>query len=214
MGQGVSGASWLAGAVLAGGASTRMGCDKASLRLPDGTTWLENAWQLVTALGRPCWVACGSRPRPGYACLPDARAGLGPAAGVVAALVAARAAGARALLVVPCDAPRMRSDLLARLVKAAPEAGMGASQKGGALATVFRSPRGMPEMLVGVYRVAALPVLEAGLKAGERALHRLVPPERRIHVPYCPDEAPCFLNANTPAEAASFARLPETFGNF
>lgn len=184
-----------AGAVLAGGRSTRMGADKAEIEI-FGESMLARAWRLASGLVAPAWVCCSPlRTRPGYPCLADAREGEGPARGVAGALLAARAHGAGRVLVLACDLPRMTRDLLVRLLEApAPE---------DALATVYAdAATGRAEMLVGVYAVAALPYLQSGLAAGERSLFRLIPAERLDKLPYGPDAAPLFLNCNTLADLA------------
>ncbi|WP_165078349.1 MULTISPECIES: molybdenum cofactor guanylyltransferase [unclassified Desulfovibrio] len=189
-----------AGAVLAGGRSTRMGTDKAAIAL-SGETLLARAWRLVAGLVAPAWVCCApGRPRPGYPCLVDEMEGEGPARGVAAALHAAQGHGARRVLILACDLPLMTRELLAALL--APRA------TPGALATVYASAAtGRAEMLVGVYAVAALPYLQGGLAAGERSLFRLIPPERLQRVLYPPSAAPHFLNCNTEADLARLRGL-------
>lgn len=184
-----------AGAVLAGGRSTRMGTDKAAMAL-DGETLLARAWRLVSGLVAPAWVCCApGRPRVGYPCLADAREGEGPARGVAAALEAARAHGAGRVLILACDLPCLTREVLVRLLDAPAPAG--------SLATVYASAAtGRAEMLVGVYAVAALPGLLAGLARGERALYRLLPPGRLARLPYPADAAPLFFNCNTRADMA------------
>ncbi|MBD5538872.1 MAG: molybdenum cofactor guanylyltransferase [Desulfovibrio sp.] len=184
-----------AGAVLAGGRSTRMGTDKAEIEI-SGETLLARAWRLVTSLVRPAWVCCSPiRPRPGYPCLVDAAEGEGPARGVAAALEAAQERGAGRVLVLACDLPRLTRKPLADLLDApAPP---------DTLATVYAgAATGKAEMLVGVYAVAALPLLLAGLTRGERSLFRLIPPQRLQRLPYGPDAAPLFLNCNNKADLA------------
>lgn len=184
-----------AGAVLAGGRSSRMGTDKAEIAI-SGETLLARAWRLVSGLVAPAWVCCApGRPRAGYPCLMDAREGEGPARGVAAALESADEHGAERVLVLACDLPRLTRKLLAALLDA--------PARDDILATVYADAKtGRAEMLVGVYAVAALPYLRAGLGRGERALFRLVPRERLQKLPYGPDAAPLFLNCNTTADLA------------
>lgn len=191
-----------AGAVLAGGRSSRMGADKAEIVI-SGETLLARAWRLVAGLVAPAWVCCApGRTRPGYPCLPDAKEGDGPARGVAAALEAARAHGATRVLVLACDLPRLTRELLVALLAAPPEPHT--------LATVYSDAlTGRAEMLVGVYAVAALPCLEAGLARGERSLFRLLPRERLRKLPYGPDAAPLFLNCNTAADLARLRGMEE-----
>lgn len=97
------------GAVLAGGQSRRFGSDKAEALL-DGERLID---RVVAALGPQvdAVILCGRAPG-----LPDRPAGgLGPLAGLNAALHHARAHGFDAVLSVPCDAPYLPHDLLAIL---------------------------------------------------------------------------------------------------
>lgn len=184
-----------AGAVLAGGRSTRMGTDKAEILL-GGESLLARAWRLVTSLVAPAWVCCApGRPRPGYPCLVDEKEGEGPGRGVAAALQAAQGEGAQRVLILACDLPLLTPELFATLLDA--------PARPGSLATVYASAAtGRAEMLVGVYAVAALPHLLAGLAAGERSLFRLIPAERLARLTYGPEAAPLFLNCNTRADLA------------
>ena len=100
----------VAGVVLAGGLSTRMGHDKARLRLhgPDKPDLLARTHALLADLLPLCWVSCrADAPRSGYECLFDAKPGQGPAAGILAALRAAQAQGFAAVLALSCDMPLM-----------------------------------------------------------------------------------------------------------
>lgn len=99
------------GAVLAGGESRRFGSDKA-MALLRGKPLIEHAIAALAAqtdavivVGREHddWVP--DRPAPG----------LGPLGGINAALHAAAARGFAAVLTVPCDAPWLPEDLVARL---------------------------------------------------------------------------------------------------
>lgn len=116
--------STLAGVVLAGGASSRFGRDKAEE--PYGDRKLID-WS-IAALDPFCatlFVAgrahatresVADRPRPG----------LGPLGGLAGALTAARARGYDRLLSLPCDTPRLPAGLLAHLA-ASPSAAFVAS---------------------------------------------------------------------------------------
>jgi len=103
------------GVVLAGGRSSRMGRDKATLRLPGGTL-LDHMLGLLRAVGLEDCVVSGSYP--GYRCLPDLLPQLGP----VAALHAlATALPDQRLLIVAIDTPLLPSDALQALLITEPD---------------------------------------------------------------------------------------------
>ena len=101
------------GVVLAGGASTRMGSDKAIIDVA-GRPMIDH---VTSALSEVCTdlVVIGRRGElNGIPCVPDDHPGrLGPAAGVATAL---RVADGRAALVVAVDQPFLRTETLRKLV--------------------------------------------------------------------------------------------------
>lgn len=146
------------GVVLAGGASRRMGRDKAELFL-DGRTLAERAADLLAGVCPEVLVADRGRAlvagRPSIADGP----GQGPAAGL---LGAAAARPGREIVVLACDLPAVPGTLLAALAR--PSA---------ADCTVPRSRHGL-EPLVGRYGPAALAALGRQVAAGELSVHRLL----------------------------------------
>lgn len=101
------------GAVLAGGASTRFGSDKA-LALFAGKPLIEH---VIAALVPQVsdLVMCG-RDYPGFARVDDLPvAGLGPLGGLCGALAYAADHGFKAVLCAPCDMLGLPADLVARL---------------------------------------------------------------------------------------------------
>lgn len=150
------------GLLLAGGRARRFGADKRRASI-DGRTLAERALHLLRgAVDGDVFVAGrGAFDRPIRALLvEDAAQGAGPLAGIVAAL----GRSPFGVLVLPCDAPLVRSDTLAAVVRAALRRGR---------TVVARSPRGL-EPLVAFYPRSALPLLSASLSARHCALHRLV----------------------------------------
>ncbi len=97
------------GAVLAGGASTRMGSDKASV-VVDGQTMLQRVSSALSAVF-PRVVVLGDE-RTGFECWPDAVPGGGPLAGIVSALTRMEE---ERVLVVAVDQPFLRAETLASL---------------------------------------------------------------------------------------------------
>jgi len=134
------------GAVLAGGASRRFGSDKAMADL-GGRTLLARA---VDSLSGLCeYVVVVGRETAPAPTLPDwPRPGMGPLAGIAAALHLARDEGYAAVLTCPVDTIGLPDDLLARL--------------GPAPACLADQP------VIGLWPPAAIDRLEAILTGGER----------------------------------------------
>lgn len=138
----------LHGLVLAGGRSTRMGRDKATLAY-HGRSQLETAWALLAPRVASCFVSVrpdqvGDPLRAQHPQIVDGPEGAGPAAGILAAQ---RAHPSAAWLVLACDLPFLDVGTLDALL---------AARDPGKLATAFRSAHdGLPEPLCAVYEPAA-----------------------------------------------------------
>jgi len=149
----------LRGLVVAGGRSERLGRDKAAVEL-DGHTLLERAVAALATVTADVRVAV--RPdqleeplRRGFRLVPDAGAGMGPAAGILAAHVAEPAA---AWLVLACDMPRAGAAVLAALA---------AGRDPARAATAFRAAAdGLPEPLCAIYEPATLAAFRRHVAAG------------------------------------------------
>jgi molybdopterin-guanine dinucleotide biosynthesis protein A len=97
------------GVILAGGASTRMGSDKALVEV-DGEPMIERVARTLNLVCEDLLVVGRHGVLAGVPCVPDDHPGrLGPAAGVATAL---RAAAGRAVLVVAVDQPFVRVETL------------------------------------------------------------------------------------------------------
>jgi len=150
----------IAGAVLLGGASERMGEDKARLPL-HGQTLAARSATLLASLFEEVLLVGGEPPSgaPGRAVAdpPGPRCAL---RGLVAAL---EAASAPRVLVVATDLPGLTPDLLLALV-ALPEADV----------ALPRTAAGLEPLCALYRRDAALPAARARLAAGKLALHDLL----------------------------------------
>lgn len=111
-----------AGIVLAGGASRRMGCDKARLAFGDGTLLDHSVRRLREAGADPVFV---SGDRPAYASVPDRRPGQGPLGGIASVVSARPDLRDRVMVVVPVDTPYVSASALRRLASACRQ-GLGA----------------------------------------------------------------------------------------
>lgn len=149
------------GAVLAGGAGSRLGGGKATVSLA-GRALVE--WPLAALRAAGIEAAVVAKPDTelpalarGVAVVREAGEPRHPLLGIVTAL---RHAGGRPVLVVACDLPLVAPALLAALA-AAPER------------LVLAAPGGEPQPLLGRYSPALLPRLEAAL-ASQEPLRRTV----------------------------------------
>src|SRR4051794_39992934 len=147
-----------AGFVLLGGQSSRMGQDKALLRL-DGTN-------LVLVVARAVAAAAGSvtfigDPQKygdlGHRISPDLFPGCGPLAGIHAALTVSPAEWN---LVVACDMPDVYPEFLMQLLETA--------ETSGADCVLPAGDSGRPEPLCAVYHRRGLEVIQRALESGVR----------------------------------------------
>ena len=146
-------------AVLAGGLSTRMGQDKASLAF-GASTLLARQVEKLRALGTEDLMISGWRePLPGTRLIPDETPRCGPLGGLQACL---RAAKHEAVLFQSVDVPLVPPEALASLVRA---------HTGGATVLTVGLKR---EPLIAVYDRAVLPVADELLRCGRRAVRELL----------------------------------------
>lgn len=183
------------GFILAGGASSRMGTDKARLRL-GGETFVARAARALsglTTLTRVVSSRAGGEEF-GLPVVADVYEAAGALGGLHAALAACRAGWAA---VVSCDLPFVTAELFARL------AGLRAA---GIEAVVPVQADGRPQPLCALYaRSPALAVAERLLAAGERRPRALAAQLRTRWVGHgeladLGGARLFFLNVNTPAE--------------
>lgn len=146
----------VAGFVLAGGRSCRMGQDKALLEWRSGTLVEKLAECVKEAAGN---VALIGSPELysglGFDCLADVRPGQGPLAGIETALASGRGA---LNLIAACDMPGLEVQWLKMLLLEADESG--------AECVATRDGRGQLHPLCAVYRDTCLAKVQAALEAG------------------------------------------------
>jgi molybdopterin-guanine dinucleotide biosynthesis protein A len=185
------------GVVLAGGRSRRMGADKAALLIEGEPLLRRVVGRLRPAL--PAVLVVGPPELaplvPGVRVVPDTRPGMGPLAGLEAALAAIETPRA---FVVACDMPFVAPALIRAMADYA------AANAPDADAVVLRSGEDV-EPLHSVYSTARLPVVTELLDAGTRSLHDLLARLRVAEFPTAeatrldPSGLSAF-NANTPSE--------------
>ena len=170
--------------VLCGGASTRMGSDKANLELTGRPLALWVADALRAAGAHPVVAQGGSPPAPLVA-EPDSTPLAGPLSGLVDALERHGD-----VLICPTDVPTVPADLLAALVREA--------HSTGAPVVLARSDRVEP--LIGHYARKSLSMLRAGLRDGARGPKAVLDIDA---IPTVPVEVADVLNVNTLADLAA-----------
>jgi len=186
------------GFILVGGASRRMGQDKAQLRLGPETMLERIAAQLspvtssVTLVGSPQAYLGHSLPT-----VPDVYEKWGALGGIHAALSAAKTDWS---IVVACDLPFVTRDLFERLKSFANESIDSIDS------IVPTQPDGRPQPVCALYRrETCLPEIERLVSAGEHTPRALLTNVRTRYVQFeelndLPGSENFFLNLNTPED--------------
>jgi molybdopterin-guanine dinucleotide biosynthesis protein A len=197
------------GVVLAGGRGRRLGRDKTTLRLPDmAQDFLDRTAGLLARVLSDVRVSCRADMPEGpagagpYPLLPDRH----PGGGALRAVCSSLFHTGRPCLVLACDLPFMREDLLLALLEAR-------RRPGSVVQTVWRRiPDGVLEPLVAVYEPQALPVLEQAIQRGEYSLIRAMPPDMRRCLDYGEEQRIAFLNVNCPEDWETARAIAEKAG--
>lgn len=181
-----------AAAVLVGGRSSRMGLDKATIRL--GTeTMLERICRVLEQVVPRVLLIGGNG-------VPDLYPNEGPLGGIITALTTARA---DLCFVAPCDHPLLCEALVRRLLTIA--------EKSGCDAVMPRLSSGI-EPLHAVYARSCLEPTRRAFESGLRAPHAL---GDHLQVCYVEEDElrrfdphlRSFFNVNTPADAAAAQQM-------
>lgn len=152
----------IVGCVLAGGKSTRMGSDKALLKV-GGVTLIERSVTLLTEMF-PSVVISSDRGAEfeflGIPVLPDIRKDCGPLGGIHAVLTQTHA---DSLFVLACDMPFVSSDLIHYIIDMHADRDATIPSLGGGV-----------HPLCGVYSRTGLPMIEKFLDVGEYKLRHVL----------------------------------------
>lgn len=176
----------VAGYILAGGASRRMGRDKALLEMAGGPLLARVAGIVQGAVGSCTVVAPAGRYEGlGLPVLDDLWPGEGPMGGILTAI---EGGGAEWSLVVAVDLPFLEIEFLRGLVKAAQGAGRSVAPVHG---------DGGLEPLCGVYHRGDLAKLQAFFDGGGRRVKDAL---REIGVATAPAVEGVLINVNTPEQ--------------
>lgn len=179
-----------AGFVLVGGHSSRMGRDKALLRL-DSHALVENvAARVLEVAGNIALIGPEEPYRTlQFECLPDLRPGLGPLAGIETALAAGRG---DLNLIVACDMPGIRTAWLRQLLRRA--------EQSDAPCVAIRDEKRIVHPLCAVYRSSCLPEVQRALNDGRLRAQNLIGDLGAVFV----EIGTSLENVNTPQEWAAW----------
>lgn len=179
----------LEGAILAGGQSRRMGRDKATLTLGGETLISRCARAMAPLVTRTRLIGSGSPATSGHPVQPDLRPGLGPLAGIHAALATS---DAPAVLVLACDLPFVTTSFLSAL----------SDQLRGGVDAVVPTTTDGPVPVCAIYRTTCLKTLESALDSGAlRAQDLLEKVETSfIEAASIDPGGLCLTNINTPED--------------
>lgn len=204
------------GIILTGGASRRMGSDKALLTLA-GKPVIARLADELSRLADSTVIACGPRERREYDFLQlpqiiDHYQGCGPLAGLHAALSHSQTEWN---LVAACDLPFASAQFLKYILgchaAAYPEEA-GSNAEYGADAAVPVSYSGRIQPLLGLYHKRALPALEAALGSGRFRVMECLETLDMLYVPesgftaWPPAPSPLY-NMNTPEDYSAAVGL-------
>lgn len=198
MAESVPDAASLAGVVLAGGESRRMGRDKATLPVPGGTTTLVE--HVVGIIGRRCEpvfvMAAQGQPLPALQAriMRDESQAQGPLPATGRGLRAAAEAGARLAFVCAVDMPLVTADLIDDLVRVAVETN----------AEVVSPWDGRSHFLAAVYRTDLADRIDRLLAAGERKMSALIDASDAQQIVLSDSRA--LTNVNTAADLQALAQ--------
>lgn len=173
-------------AVLAGGCSSRMGCDKADL-FWNGKTFLQHQIDKASALGcTEIMVSGGVHRQPGTLYVADIFPNRGPLGGIYSCLVRA---AEDCCLFLSVDVPQVSAGTLQQLLNL--------YWASGADAAILHTARG-DEPLIGVYRTSVQKSIRPLLETGSPGVYRLL---SKIHIATL--DAPSsevIINCNTPQD--------------
>ena len=191
----------IAGAIIAGGEAARLGGEKPLVRFGDATLLdaviARFAPQVDTLALNLRGEAAQRFAAAGHTVLHDVEPGLGPLAGIVAALEWARTLGdVDWLATVPGDTPFLPAELVETLRHAATAA-----------TPVFAPAPVRAHYLCALWPVDCLETLRAGVKSG--ALRSLYRAQAELGGVPCAITAPdhAFFNVNTPEDLAEATQL-------
>jgi molybdenum cofactor guanylyltransferase len=180
-------------AVLAGGTSSRMGTDKASLQLEGGLSLVDRVCERLAIISDDVFVVSKQERSTRARLVLDGLTEQTPLAGIITALGAARHPY---VFVCGCDMPFISYELVTKLMDRAEDYEVAVPTYDDRI-----------QSLHGVWAKDCLPKLEALWEQGERTVFRAM---QRLdtYIVNATDSAGSFTNINTPEEFAALSSSP------
>ncbi len=205
--------TYMAGVVLAGGYSTRMGKDKVSLVGSDGRGLLQKNIDLLREFFANVWVSCRKdSPVKNHPCVFDTYENVGPLGGIHASLEHAHSLKLSAVMVVACDMPNLSQTVLQNIIDARNEAIHRQGELAHAPIKVTAYCEESTRFFQGLCAIWEVSAREQMLKdmtgqAKERRLWNIAPPACQNLVMYKESVlGNVFTNLNTPNELEEYLR--------
>lgn len=178
--------------VLAGGKSSRLGQDKARVKI-NGRTMLENTLALAGSFCSRTFCVGRDTGAQGIKArwMLDEIPGIGPMGGIITALKQLNSP----CLVLACDLPRLDRTIISLLIEH-----RNAREKDKCMTTFYQKKTGYIEALVSIYEPECLEMLLDARKRKCYKLSRAIPFHRRCNISYGPDQEHLFFNINYPGD--------------
>lgn len=178
----------LAAVILAGGASRRMGRDKATLAHPAGQTMVEHIVRALAPRCAPVFVVAAPGqhlPALNAEILRDEVRGVGPLLAAAVGLRAARESGAEHAFLCAVDMPHLSIDLIGRLPLLAG-------------VDIVLPWDGRDHYLAGIYRTDLVERIDSLVRAGARSMRALADSALTQRIVMAPTRE--LTNVNSPAD--------------
>jgi molybdenum cofactor guanylyltransferase len=187
------------GVILSGGASRRMGVDKATVQMASLTLWQHVAARLAPQVGELLISISNSQNAKAFApfaCVADAQADSGPLAGMLSVLASPQAQPYEWLVFSSCDTPLQPRDWVAKLQHAS----------AGKPGIYYMQHQAQGHYLHSLWHRSIMAPLHDFLQTGERAVKAFYLQNQAQAISYSAPEDP-FMNINTPADLARLTHV-------
>ena len=186
----------LLGVILCGGASTRMGVDKATLSHRGCALWQRVAERLEPQVGQLVISTSAAQTPLSFApmpCIIDSQADCGPLAGITSALTSPAWLEYDWLVFSSCDTPQQPMDWVSVLIEAS----------GGNAGIYYIRHQGQPHYLHALWHRNLLAPLSEYIQQGGRAVRAFYAQNQALPVDFVAvNQHDPFLNLNTPEDIA------------